>query len=411
MVQGLTACVTTVGCRLNQADSDALRGYLHNQGVKLVNKDTVVPDIYFINTCAVTANAERSSLALVRTVCRLQPKPRVVVFGCLATRAPELVKSVPGVDEVWTGEEKNRRIDGHTPLSVRSRALLKVQDGCDRTCSYCIVRNLRGRPVSVPPELVHHQFEQLLDRGYQEIVLTGLNLACYESGGMHLAELIHQLLKKPGNFRLRLASIEPDLFTDELISLIAHPKICAHFHIPLQSGDDRILKQMSRPYRTVDYAHLLKKIKAVKPDAGLGCDVIVGFPEEDEASFNRTCQFLNTVPVTYLHVFPYSPRPGTPAFSYGDPVPKSVKIERVKRLRRWSEEQRRLYAQRFSGVVREAILEPDGHALTDNYLRVVCPNVPKSYRAGTLVKVALHLTGEKLLGSIIDEPYGMVAKN
>jgi threonylcarbamoyladenosine tRNA methylthiotransferase MtaB len=403
MFNGLTFHISTVGCRLNQAESDALRGYLLKQGAKPVDFETRTPDLLFINTCAVTATAERTSLTFIRAGSALKPKPRLIILGCLVARTPELIAAIPGVDEYWPSELKNRILAGQTPVPARSRALLKVQDGCDHTCAYCIVRKLRGAPISIPPEQVLDQFEQLLNSGYQEIVLTGLNLGLYQSTGTNLARLIKKLLKKPGNFRLRLASIEPDLFTDELLALLPDPKICAHFHIPLQSGDDLLLKQMGRNYTTSDYARLLEKILTLRPDACLGADIITGFPGEDEPSFNRTCQFLNSIPFTYLHVFPYSPRPDTPAFKSGDPIPKPVKKQRVKILRHFSENRRRQYARKFAGTRRYAILEPDGQALTDNYLRLTCPNVPRFCRAGALVPLLINLAGEKLIGTIEEE--------
>ncbi|MEO0021560.1 MAG: radical SAM protein [candidate division WOR-3 bacterium] len=403
---GRTACIATVGCRLNQAESDLLRGWLQTQGFRLVNDSGATPDLCFVNTCAVTANAEKSSLALIRSVCSLNPKPRVIVFGCLPVRAPELLKNIPGIDEIWTAEEKKSRLEDTLPAPVRSRALLKVQDGCDRTCSFCIVRQLRGAPAAVQPEKVLSQFQHLRQSGYQEIVLTGLNLGRYESGNCNLARLLQLLLAQPGRFRLRLASIEPDLFTDELLTVIADPRICSHFHIPLQSGDDRLLAAMDRRYRTADYARLINKILQVKPDACIGADVIVGYPGEDELSFTRTLNFLNSLPLHYLHVFPYSPRPGTRAFELGDPVPKPVKQHRVQLLRHWSDRRRQAYARRFISTVREAVLEPDGRALTDNYLRLTCEPLPAEIPAGRLVRLVLKPDEDRLAGTVIDAGSG-----
>ncbi len=403
---GRAACIATVGCRLNQAESDLLRGWLKTQGFRLVNNPKAIPDLYFVNTCAVTANAEKSSLTLIRSVCSLNPKPRVIVLGCLPMRAPELLKNIPGIDEIWTADEKRSRLEDILPAPVRSRALIKVQDGCDRTCSFCIVRQLRGTPAAVPPDKVLEQFHHLRRFGYQEIVLTGLNLGRYESGSCNLARLLQLLLAQPGHFRLRLASIEPDLFTEELLTVIADPRICSHFHIPLQSGDDRLLGTMDRRYRSADYAWLINKILQVKPDACIGADVIVGYPGEDERSFRRTLDFLETIPLHYLHVFPYSPRPQTPAYELGDPVPKTVKQQRLQLLRHWSDRQRQAYAHRFIGTVREAILEPDGRALTDNYLRLTCEPVPAEIPAGRLVRLMLKPAEDRLVGTVIDAGSG-----
>ena len=376
----MTVAVFTVGCRLNQAESDCLRGRLLSSGADIVPgwgclpymspDGDACPTSIYINTCAVTRSAERSSLALIRQACRLKPKPKVVVLGCLAQSAPERVRAIAGVDEVWSNQQKQVLIDRVCPVPSRSRALLKVQDGCDRGCAFCLPSRLRGAPVSVPINLVVEQFDRLLLSGFQEVVLTGLNLCRYQSEGKGLAGLLSALLKRPGRFRIRLASLEPDLIDDELIALFADPKICAHFHLPLQSADEKILFRMGRCYTVNDYARRLEQLLRVKPDACIGADVIVGFPGEDDASFARTYDFLLASAVSYLHVFPYSLRPGTPAFQFGDPVPREKKAERVRKLRQLSEEKRLKYARRFCGQVREAVSEPGARALTDNYLRL-----------------------------------------
>ncbi len=392
----IAAVIKTVGCRLNQAESDCLRGLLSARGVNVLDDYRYVPDVCYVNTCAVTQSAERSSRALIRAVCRLNPKPKVVVLGCWAEKEPARAMAMCGVDEVWDNAEKLRCIENSSPLPMRSRALLKVQDGCDRRCGYCIVPQLRGGPVSMPVARVLNEFARLVSSGFAEIVLTGLNLGRYQVGDVDLADLVGKLLKLPGKFRIRLSSIEPDLFTEQLLEVISDHKVCAHFHIPLQSGDDYLLNRMGRVYNTAQYARLLERIITCKPDACIGADVIVGFPGEDEVSFSRTQAYLNAVPLSYLHIFPYSPRPGTPAFQLGDPVPKLVKTVRVALLRRLSQEKKNAYTFRFCGKVREAVLEPNRQALTDNYLRVKCSDLPIGYQAGRLIRV------------LIDGPQGKV---
>ncbi|MEO0020106.1 MAG: radical SAM protein [candidate division WOR-3 bacterium] len=401
-----TAAIITVGCRLNQAESDCLAGYLLARGLKVVRHPlpqanaSTIRRVY-INTCAVTQLAEENSLATIRRVCRLQPKPRVVVLGCLAERAPDLIRQIPGVDEIWSNQEKQDVIGGQSPVPSRSRALLKIQDGCDRHCSFCLVSYLRGKPVSLPLFQVQERFQCLRQAGYQEIVLTGLNLGRYESNGLDLARLLETLLKTPGDFRIRLSSLEPDLFNEPLLEVIAEPKVCAHFHIPLQSGDDRILQLMGRPYTVSSYDRLLAKILKIKPDACIGADVIVGFPGEDDNSFERTRLYLESSAVNYLHVFPYSVRVGTKAAQWGDPVTREKKGERVRVLRSLSEKRRRDYARRFCGDVRGVILEPRGKGLTDNYLRLTCLDLRgKEYQPGRLIALEIQLEGEKLIGKM-----------
>lgn len=394
----MTAAVLTVGCRLNQAESDCLRGVLRDRGFRIADEPAGA-DVVFVNTCTVTGNADRSSMALIRRVCRLTPKPRVVVLGCLAERAADSLTAIPGVDEVWSNQRKQAEIADAFPLPVRSRALLKVQDGCDQGCRYCVVSLLRGTPVSLPPEMVQERLERLVAQGVGEVVLTGLNLGKYSVAGVGLAGLIASLLKVPGRFRLRLASLEPDSFDERLFAVIGDQRICPHFHIPLQSGDEKLLAAMGRNYTSAQYARLIERLLAVRPDANIGTDVIVGFPGEDSGSFERTKAFLERLPIAYLHVFPYSPRPGTLAVSYGDPVPREVKAERVALLLQFARERRWAYARRFNGTVREAVLEPGGRALTDNYLRLFCPELAGvKCRSRHLVRLRIEVHGEDLLG-------------
>lgn len=403
----MTAAVLTVGCRLNQAESDCLRARLQQKGITLVSNPRVA-DVVYINTCTVTGNADRNSLALIRRLSRVRPKPRIVVLGCYAQRAGESLTAVSAVDEVWDNCRKEKEITGVVPLVMRSRALLKVQDGCDNGCSYCVASRVRGDPRSVPVKVVIEQFTQLIAQGFREVVLTGLNLGKYYSAGYTLADLVAELLKLAGHFRLRLASIEPDCFDAKLLEVIGETRVCAHFHIPLQSGDDRILTAMGRRYTTADYRQLLERLELLKPGSNIGADVIVGFPGEDETSFRRTMDFLRSVPVTYLHVFPYDPRPGTPAAVFRSPVDRSMKAERVHQLRELSEKRRHAYARQFDRTVREAVLEPGQKAVTDNYLRVVLNEKGNGYRSGQLVRVELQVEGEGMFisGRLLEQSAG-----
>lgn len=407
----MTAAVFTVGCRLNQAESDCLRARLRQKGMTLVSNPRAA-DVVYINTCTVTGNADRNSLALIRRLSRVRPKPRIVVLGCYAQRAGESLAAVSGVDEVWDNSRKEKEIAGVVPLVTRSRALLKVQDGCDNGCSYCVVARVRGDPRSVPVKVVIGQFAQLIEQGFGEVVLTGLNLGKYYSAGYTLGDLIAELLKLPGHFRIRLASIEPDCFDAKLLEVIRETRVCAHFHIPLQSGDDRILRSMSRRYTTADYRQLLERLELAKPESNIGADVIVGFPGEDEASFRRTLDFLRSVPVTYLHVFPYDPRPGTPAAVLRSPVDRSMKAAQVHELREFSEKRRNAYARQFDRTVREAVLEPGQKAVTDNYLRVLLNDKGNGCRSGQLVRVELRVEGEGMFiaGRLLEQSDGEQVK-
>ncbi len=364
-----TAAILTAGCRLNQSESDALRHRLALQGVAVVESPDEADTVY-VNTCTVTGQADRSSTQLIRRAGRAARGPRVVVLGCMAERLADRVRQIAGVTEVWNNDRKQAEISGIDPTPVRSRAILKVQDGCDRRCSYCVVSMLRGESRSVPASRVREQSERLLAAGFREVVLTGLNLGTYRDGGTTLAGLLENLLEMCHAARIRLASVEPDTFDDALIAVIADNRVCPHFHIPLQSGDDAVLARMNRPYRAADFGRLVGRILKVRPDANIGADVIVGFPGESGESFVRTREFLAETPVGYLHVFPFSARPGTEQACRGEPVSSPVVRERVVELRAFSDQCRQEYQARFVGTVRPAVVETARTALTDNYLRL-----------------------------------------
>jgi len=391
-----TAAILTAGCRLNQSESDALRHRLALQGVAVVESPDEADTIY-VNTCTVTGQADRSSTQLIRRAGRAARGPRVVVLGCMAERSPDRVRRIVGVSEVWDNDRKQSEISTIDPTPVRSRAILKVQDGCDRRCSYCVVSRLRGRQRSVPAARVGEQFGRLLAAGFHEVVLTGLNLGTYRDGAMSLAGLLESLLKLCRSARIRLASIEPDTFDDALLDVIADDRLCPHFHVPLQSGDDAVLAFMNRPYRTADFRRLLDRIGRVRPEANIGTDVIAGFPGENDESSARTRDFLAESPVGYLHVFPFSARPGTERACQGDPVPAPVVRERVADLRAFSDSKRQEYQARFVGTVRPAIVETASTALTDNYLRLKLAGsvrlVPRALASFNIGQEGSTLTG------------------
>jgi len=489
----MRAAVVNVGCRLNQSEGDSLRGYLADQGYSLenvkcqmsnaksipqcqmpndsgplashppalhrlqssiFNLQSPIPhglSLVIVNTCCVTKEAERSSISRIRQVARLSPKPELIVTGCMAEHDPARLRKIPGVDRVLGIAEKARLIANAPVVPDRSRAFLKVQDGCGNHCPYCVASVLRPEPKSKSPDQVQRETRALLDQGFQEIVLVGLNLGRYgHDSGSSLAELISKLkarnskLGTPRPWLLRLSSLEPDTVTEELLAVIAGmcralernagkmqercrkdagrmqemqemqllqaqrscnsckrsdpatPILCPHFHIPLQSGDDGVLRVMRRHYTAGGYRRLIERIAARIPDACLGSDVIVGFPGEDDAAFENTRRLIETSPLSYLHVFSYSPRPGTQAFALGDPVPRHVKRARVATLRQLGDEKFRAYRRRFIGQVRPGIIVESSlprrpcampRVLTDNYLQV--PLDTRSARSGALVAVRI----------------------
>jgi threonylcarbamoyladenosine tRNA methylthiotransferase MtaB len=386
--------VLTTGCRLNQSESDALRHKLLLQGVRLVAEPSQA-DVCYVNTCTVTAAADRSSMQQLHRARRACP--RVVALGCLAERDPDRLRAA-GADEVWPNASRQRALAGCRPAPARSRALLKVQDGCGRRCAYCVVSGLRGRPWSLPVPAALAQFQSLAGDGFGEVVLTGLNLGSYESEGTDLAGLVRSLLHIPGP-RIRIGSVEPDSVTDWFIALVAEPRVCPHVHLPLQSGDDAILQAMHRPYRTDDYRRAVERLRRVRPDINIGADVIAGFPGETDASFERTLDVLARTPVSYLHAFGYSPRPGTEAALLPDrPAPAAVRA-RVRRLRDLSTGRRREYGLRFLGQTRTAVIESTRSCLTDNYLSL--PLAAATARRGALADVLIEARDGRLAGRLI----------
>ncbi len=395
------ASVINLGCRLNQSEGDSLRQYLSNQGYELETGVRNPPpdprsptpgprhltlDLVIVNTCCVTKEAERSSMNRIRRAAALKPKPRVIATGCLAELAPERLRAIPGVDEVLGIEAKNRLIgwspatpsDSFPPLPDRSRAFLKVQDGCPNSCAFCVVSTLRTRVWSKPAPKVRQEAQNLLDQGFSELVLVGLNLGTYGAdAGTSLSQLLEELSGLNGNFRIRLSSLEPDTITPDLLQRIRtmcrSGILCPHLHTPLQSGDDRILAAMARHYTAGQYRDLLQRLIQAVPDLNIGTDVIVGFPGETEETLETTRALLETLPLGYLHVFTFSSRPGTRAAQMKDGLGRETAKRWVTRLRNLGAARSLDYRTRFVGAVRPAVLLPHSStAVTDNYISVQC---------------------------------------
>ncbi|MGO9896306.1 MAG: tRNA (N(6)-L-threonylcarbamoyladenosine(37)-C(2))-methylthiotransferase MtaB [Bryobacteraceae bacterium] len=398
-----TFFVQNFGCRATQADGAALETMLAAKGMQSSGQRAAA-DLVVLNTCTVTSSADDDVRQAIRRVRRENPEARILVTGCYAQRAPEELAAMDGVDWVVGNSHKTRIADLVTlaPLTApyhgnihvgdifaerelltapvedasgdRTRPNLKIQDGCNNRCSFCIIPFVRGRSRSLPGDRVVEQVKTLSAR-YREIVLSGINLGRWgrEPGGaMRLAGLVRRLLEETGVERLRLSSVEPMDFSDELLELMAFsPRIAQHVHAPLQSGSDRILRKMHRKYRPRHYADRVERARALMPLAAIGADVMVGFPDETEADFDQTRSFIESLPFTYLHVFTYSERPGTPAAMAAEPVPMAVRRERNRVLRELAAAKNRAFRQSMVGCTLSAVtLHECGHALTDNYLKV-----------------------------------------
>ena len=341
--------VQTFGCRCNQADSAAIRESLCRNSMS----ESETPrdaDLIVVNTCTVTHRTDQQVRQCVRRLHRENPAACVIVTGCYAERDPDTLAAIPGVNLVLGNAPKERLaeflkdcdppVQGkivRTPLGTqgdcplppmthtggKTRPLIKLQDGCDARCAYCIVPQVRGPGRSAQPENVLAEIQSLADQGFQEIVLTGVQLGAFGrtlEDRVHLMDLLRRIVRIPGLGRIRLSSIEPMYFDPALVTLAAEsPIIARHFHVPMQSGSDRILQSMRRPYTAARFGELLRRIHRELPDAGIGTDVLVGFPGETDQDFAETCTLIEDLPLAYLHAFPFSPREGTEACRYSIP--------------------------------------------------------------------------------------------
>ncbi|MCX8011266.1 MAG: tRNA (N(6)-L-threonylcarbamoyladenosine(37)-C(2))-methylthiotransferase MtaB [Ignavibacteria bacterium] len=401
-----TIALHTLGCKLNFAETSTIGNDFVENGFKIVDFNSRA-DIYVINTCTVTESADKECRQIVRRALRNNPNGFVVVTGCYAQLKPEELSKIQGVDLILGTNEKFHILNfidslekkdfacvfttpteelndfgpAYSHLSDdRTRAFLKVQDGCDYKCSFCTIPLARGFSRSLSEEIVIDEFKNLLQLGYKEIVLTGVNVGDYGVKiGTNLYELLKKLSNVEGDFRIRISSIEPNLITDEIIDLIAdNPKFCDHFHIPLQSGSDKILSLMQRRYKKKLYEEVVYKIKNRIPNCGIGADVIVGFPNESEADYSETYEFINSLPVSYLHVFTYSERQNTKAIEIKDRIPYSERKQRTNTLRMLGAKKKYAFYSSMKNSCSKVLFEhkeKDGmvRGFTSNYVRVLHP--------------------------------------
>jgi threonylcarbamoyladenosine tRNA methylthiotransferase MtaB len=379
--------ITTLGCKVNQYESDAIAQRLKDLGYVPAGAENPA-DLCIINTCTVTQKASMQSRQAVRQFIRSNPQAQIVVTGCYAQTEPDAIKKIDGVHHIIGHGDKHNIPDivlsqekgpcpslihrnifhehhfKQIPVTVfgnRTRPFLKIQDGCDTFCTYCIVPYARGRSRSMPFESVLKNIHCLKQAGFHEVVLTGVHLGAYGldlSPQTSLTDLLEHISESNAMDRVRLSSIEPHELTQDIIELVTKTEIfCDHFHIPLQSGDDRILERMHRPYTSSFFIDLIVKIKDQVPDAAIGVDILIGFPGETEKSFENTYSLIEKLPITYLHVFPFSPRPVTPAGKYSQKVPSKIIKARCEKMRRLGNEKKRIFYETFMGKTVEVLIE------------------------------------------------------
>ncbi len=407
--------IITLGCKVNQSESEALAAHGESSAAGKPEKGSSGTCV--INTCCVTARAAMQSRQAIRKTIRRHPGATIVVTGCYAQMKPDEIRDIAGVDHIVGQADKHRlfdfiryehssgpddsfsyRVPGNsreetlfTPMpspafGQRTRPFLKVQDGCNAFCSYCIVPYSRGRSRSLPPEKALNEMDALIRKGAKEIVVTGIHLGRWGvdlEGGTDLHVLLDTLLSHPAIGRLRLSSLEPAEITRALLDRVENDhRICRHFHIPLQSGDASVLKRMNRHYRPEAFAETIRQIRSRFPDAAIGADVMAGFPGESAAAFENTRKLIESLPITYLHVFPFSPRPPAPAASYPDRVPPEVVRERARILKDTGRQKTAAFYASMTGRVLEVIGETPSDAdgfcckgLSSNYIPVyIHPN-------------------------------------
>jgi threonylcarbamoyladenosine tRNA methylthiotransferase MtaB len=429
--------ITTLGCKVNQSESDAMAHQLKNSGWHAAhNKETA--DLCIINTCTVTQKASMQSRQAVRKAIRSNPGARIIVTGCYAQTEPDEIDNIDGVHHIIGHTDKFKIPDivlskgkgpyphlirqniiskhhfEQAPAAVsgnRTRPFLKIQDGCDSFCTYCIVPYARGRSRSMPIENVLENITQLKQAGYHEVVLTGVHLGAYGldlSPKTDLTELLHRICESNSIDRVRLSSIEPHELTDDIIRLVAKSDIfCHHFHIPLQSGDDLILKKMHRPYTRSLFRNQILKINELLPDAAIGLDTLIGFPGETQKAFENTYSLIDELPVTYLHVFPFSARKNTPASSYPQPVDSKTIKARCKKMRSLGHLKKEGFYKKFTGKPVEILIEDKRDrstgllkGITSNYIPVHVNGDDNLKNTLVQVRIDKVKSDKKVLGAL-----------
>jgi threonylcarbamoyladenosine tRNA methylthiotransferase MtaB len=436
----VTVALTTLGCRLNQVESQEMGALLEGRGFRVVPAGSRA-QVHVVNTCTVTGRADFSDRQIIRRIGREDPGAFLVVTGCYAQTDPDTVAALPGVDLVVGNQEKYRLPDlldslvkrarpavavadirearsvpvaPVTRMTGRSRPFVKIQDGCQHRCAFCIVPAARGGSRSQEPKVLLDQVRALAEAGYPDVTLTGVDIGHYGWDlypRTSLAALVRSIADVPGLRWLRLSSVLPSYFTDDLVDAVATlPVVAPHLHLPLQSGSDRVLRLMRRPYHTGMYRALVDRLAAAIPGLGLGADVIVGHPGETDEDFEATLALVGLLPFSYLHVFTYSDRKGTEAARRPGHVPDAIIRERSQRLRRLGREKSHAFRSALVGSAREVlVLEARDHqtgllsGLTSNYVEVLFPGPDGLGRRMATVEIA-EVRGERTHGRLVEVP-------
>jgi threonylcarbamoyladenosine tRNA methylthiotransferase MtaB len=434
----MKAAFYTLGCKLNQVETEALISAFNEQGVSIVSPENEA-DIYVINTCTVTSKSEQKARRMIRKFSSQNSTSLVIATGCYVQMEEEEVVSLGdnvvtvslddkdtildlaafiGSYEFALSELKSRTIhwlqehlnsakgeDGdrfrYSPadFNFHSRAFLKIQDGCDNQCAYCRVTIARGASVSLDSAEIIQRLNSLSGKGYKEIVLTGINIDSYQSGEMDLAGLLQLIMEQTEGFRIRLSSLEPETLTEKMCQVLAHERICPHFHLSVQSGSDRILKTMRRHYTSETIRTAVEQLRMVKDDPFIAADIIAGFPGETEEDLEESMKIITELNFARAHVFPFSPRPGTEAFSMASRVPERVTAQRARKLRDASKKSYEAYVKRSIGKRVDILLEQQGDdglwlGFSESYIRFSVKNIDEPVQSGEMIKCRIESLSE-----------------
>lgn len=374
-----TVAFKTLGCRLNQFETDSLASEFHEAGYRLVDFEDKA-DVYVVNTCTVTNQSDKKSRNTVSQTVRKPGDSLVVVTGCMVNNQKEALENQPGTIYYVDNERKTSifsLVEAHhrgeilhpnsldsdvfnykpADTTFHTRSLIKIQDGCDNYCTFCIVPFVRGRAISRPVPRIVDNIKKVLEFGYKEIVLTGVNIGRYQHQDINFESLVEKVLDIPGDFRVRISSIEPDGYVDRFLELFEHPKLMPHLHLCLQSGSDPVLLRMRRMNTLSDFRSIVDKIRGRYDDFNLTTDIIVGFPGETETDFQSSVDVVNEIGFSHIHTFKYSIRKGTRAARMSDQVPEKVKTSRSEIIRRIAEENKRKYRTSLIGKTQRVLIE------------------------------------------------------
>lgn len=422
-----TLSIKTLGCKLNQYESSLIAHQFTQNGWETKKFGENV-DLVIINTCTVTDRSDKKCRNYIRQGAKFSNKSGVVVTGCLVDRDQETVTNMPDVIGVFSNKDKNKLFSDIIALDQynhynnsdssanfeseilpfeHTRGLLRIQDGCDGDCSYCIVPEVRGKPRSRSFDDVVAHARYLVEKDCPELVFTGVTIGKYNDNGRDLSDLIEEIISIPGKFRVRITSIEPKHVTDKMIKLLKNDKVCKHIHLPLQAGSDKILKEMNRPYDRKEYLDIVKKLQNEIPGIAIGTDIIIGFPGESEVDFNDSLNIVEKVKFAYVHQFTFSIRSGTKAENYKNYCTPQIINQRSKQMRELASKMSLEYKKQFIGKKLISVLEPDKknggyNATTDNYIKMhISNNYQEKFCTEKLIPVKFSISDEQCIGEII----------